>query len=138
MKRLLYVLPFLMMACGTPKPATMVKSDMRDKDEVFVDDLMAKLTLADKVGEMTQLSIDVLCVGSPYNLDKPHTFDEAKLQNILVDLKVGSILNCGGHAYPREKWHDIISTIQDYAVNKKDQLQSATSHKDFAILEKYF
>jgi len=120
MKRLLYVIPLMILACGTPKPTASVKSEVLDRDEVFVNELMGKLTLADKVGEMTQLSIDVLCIGSPYNLTEPHTFDEAKLKHVLIEQKVGSILNCGGHAYPREKWHEIISTIQDYAVNKKE------------------
>ncbi|MGB1217962.1 MAG: beta-glucosidase, partial [Saprospiraceae bacterium] len=71
-----------------------IKSGMDEK----ITKIMSKMTLADKVGEMTQLSIDVLSVGSPYNLKEPHELDPKKLQEILVDYKVGSILNCGGHA----------------------------------------
>ncbi len=84
----------------------------------FVKDLMSKMTLADKVGEMTQLSVDVISVGDPYNLKEPHTLDVAKLKNILVDLRVGSILNCGGHAYTKEHWNAIIDTMQSYAKQK--------------------
>lgn len=82
--------------------------------------LMSKMTLTDKVGEMTQLSIDVLSVGEPYNLKKPHEFDEAKLRKVLVDLKVGSILNVGGHAYTLDHWHKVIKTIQDIATKEKE------------------
>ena len=84
----------------------------------FVKDLMSKMTIADKVGEMTQLSVDVISVGDPYNLKEPHTLDAAKLKNILVDLRVGSILNCGGHAYTKEHWNAIIDTMQSYAKQK--------------------
>ncbi len=88
--------------------------------DLEISKIMSKMTLEDKVGEMTQLSIDVLSVGQPYNLKEPHELDPKKLQEILVDYKVGSILNCGGHAYTKEHWYDIISTIQDYAMNKKE------------------
>lgn len=84
-----------------------------------VADLMAKLTLEDKVGEMTQLSIDMVSKGSPYNLDEPHQLVDEKLKKVLVDLKVGSILNVGGHAYTREHWEKIISKIQKIATQEK-------------------
>lgn len=85
-------------------------------------ELLKTLTLDDKVGEMTQLAIDVLAVGEPYNLQEPFTFDTAKLQKVLVDLRVGSILNVSGHAYPRELWQHIITTIQDYAARKPSKI----------------
>jgi len=81
--------------------------------------LLHKMTIEDKVGEMTQLSIDVLSVGDPYNLKVPHELDEEKMRKVLVDLKVGSILNIGGYAYSREYWHEIISKIQHLATQEK-------------------
>lgn len=84
-----------------------------------VKSILSKMTLEDKVGEMTQLSIDAISVGAPYNLKEPHELDAKKLQEILVEYKVGSILNVGGHSYSKEHWYEIISTIQDYATNKK-------------------
>ena len=116
----LYSLILVLWACNTTQDTTMVKSDVLDKDEQFVESLMAKMSLEDKVGEMTQLAIDMLSVGAPYSLQEPHTFDEGKLQQVLVDLKVGSILNCGGHAYTRDQWKKILTTVQDYATNKKE------------------
>ena len=86
----------------------------------LVEEKLASLSLEDKVGEMTQLAIDVLMEGQPYGVPEPQNFDPEKLQNILVDLKVGSILNVAGHAWSRDKWKEVISTIQDYAMNKKD------------------
>ena len=80
--------------------------------------LLKKLTLEDKVGEMTQLAIDVLAVGQPYNLKEPITLDENRLKKILVDLRVGSILNVSGHAYTRDDWKKIITSIQAVAKQK--------------------
>jgi beta-glucosidase len=85
-----------------------------------VKDLMSKLTLEDKVGEMTQLSIDVISKGSPFNLSEPHTLDTEKLKKVIVDLRVGSIMNVGGHAYDREHWEQIITKVQKMAMEEKE------------------
>lgn len=84
----------------------------------FVDSVLGTLTLEDKAGEMTQLTLDMICHGEPYKLENPHRIDTAKLRQVIVDLKVGSILNCGGHAYPPARWHAFISTIQGAAAMK--------------------
>ena len=96
-----------------------IEKNQELSNDDFIEKLISKMTIEDKIGEMTQLSIDVLSVGDPYNLKEPHEFDPVKLQNILVEHKVGSILNCGGHAYSKEHWNEIHTVIQDYAVNKK-------------------
>ncbi len=93
------------------------KKEMEIKQKVAKT--MAKMTLQDKVGEMTQLTIDMVCIGQPFNLEEPHRIDEAKLKHALVDLRVGSILNCGGHAYTREHWHKLIGRIQEVAMKEK-------------------
>ena len=91
-----------------------------DELDIKVSELMATMSLSDKVGEMTQLALDAISKGTPYNIPDPHTLDPAKLQKVLVDLKVGSILNASGHALTRDQWEVIITTIQDYAMNKKE------------------
>lgn len=85
-----------------------------------VEEILAKMDLTDKCGEMTQLSLDMLSVGQPYNLKDPHELDPKKLQEVLVDLRVGSILNIGAYEFTMEEWRSVITTIQDYAVNKKE------------------
>lgn len=84
-----------------------------------VDSVMQNMTLTDKVGEMTQLSIDMISKGQPYNLEEPHSLSDEKLREVLVENRVGSILNVGGHAYTREHWQEIIRQIQDIAMNEK-------------------
>jgi beta-glucosidase len=88
----------------------------------FVDSVLETLSLADKAGEMTQLTLDMVCVGKPYHIEEPHRIDTAKLQRAIVDLRVGSILNCAGHAYTPAQWHDFIGTIQTAAATKESGL----------------
>ena len=75
---------------GCKAPESAGENDAR---EAFVDSVLTTLTLEDKVGEMTQLTLDMLLVGETYASVEPHTLDTAEMRRILVDLRVGSILN---------------------------------------------
>ena len=119
---LLITLPFLLAMCSKSVVSVPVMEEKTEmiKEKSWVEEKLSTLSLEDKIGEMTQLSLDLLAVGQPYNLQEPFTFDPEKLENILVDKKVGSILNCGMHANDRETWKTIITTIQEYAMEKKE------------------
>jgi len=118
---LLMWMPFGQSACSHEAKAA--KSAVpQSKIDIKVEALLKTLSVKDKVGEMTQLSIDMISIGNPYNLAEPHQLDVNRLQNVLVDLRVGSILNCGGHEYTREHWHKIIGTIQEYAAKKDSKI----------------
>lgn len=84
-----------------------------------VDSVMQTMSLTDKVGEMTQLAIDMVSVGQPYSPEEPHQLSEEKLKNVLLENRVGSILNVAGHAYSLDHWHEIIRRLQDIAMNEK-------------------
>jgi beta-glucosidase len=75
--------------------------------------LIAKMTLPEKAGQMTQLSVDVLAIGEPYNLKVPMTFDAKKMDDVLVKNHIGSILNVGTTAHTPQVWQQIIKQIQD-------------------------
>lgn len=91
----------------------------RDQIETaFVDSILTTLTVQDKVGEMTQLTLGAIAVGSPYDLVEPQQLDTAKVRRVLMDYRVGSILNCGNHEHSPEKWHEFISGIQAAALSK--------------------
>lgn len=98
------------------------EASQSDARAAFVDSVLSTLTLEDKAGEMTQLTLDMVCVGKPYHIEEPHRIDTAKLRKAIVDLRVGSILNCGGHAYPPSQWHDFIGTIQSAAAAKPSEI----------------
>ncbi|MFM9983877.1 MAG: glycoside hydrolase family 3 N-terminal domain-containing protein [Flavobacteriales bacterium] len=99
-------------ACSSSKPVTNSTSGNE------IEALIQSMTIEEKVGQMTQLNLDVVCEGEVYNLVEPHHLDMVKLRKALVQYHVGSILNCGGHAYPREQWHELISGIQKIATTE--------------------
>ena len=81
--------------------------------EKRIDALLSKMTLEEKVGQMTQVTLDVvLNTGDPKD---PVKLDPAKLKEALVTYHVGSILNTAGHALSREKWKELITGIEQEA-----------------------
>ncbi len=96
-----------------PKKNTPPENDHNDAD---IEALLESMSLTEKIGQMTQLTLDMVSVGEPYNLEVPHRLSEEKLDSVINILKVGSILNCGGHTYPREYWLSTINTIQEKAL----------------------
>jgi beta-glucosidase len=82
-----------------------------------VDAMIAGMTLEEKVGQMTEVTLDVVSQTGAAT----HQLDEAKLNEAITKYHVGSILNVSGTAYSREHWHDIVSTIQTAAA--KDRLK---------------
>ena len=109
----------LLSGCSrTPEDSEQAEQAMTTKDP-WVEEVLASMSLEDKVGEMTQLTLDMILEGPPYGAIEPHHIDTALLRKVIVDLRVGSILNCGGHTYPREFWHSTIKSIQDMAMETK-------------------
>jgi beta-glucosidase len=88
-------------------------------DKQKVDALLKQMTLEEKVGQMTQVTIAVITKGGWGNQDG--VLDPAALKKAIIDYKVGSVLNVVGHAFSVETWHTIITQIQDEA--KKSRLK---------------
>ncbi|MFK7775676.1 MAG: glycoside hydrolase family 3 N-terminal domain-containing protein [Saprospiraceae bacterium] len=85
----------------------------------FVNTLLQKMTIEEKVGQMTQVTLDVVLKGNVYKPSKPFAFDEKKLVDVLLSKHVGSILNVpSSEALTRQQWHYVVSTIQEKAMNK--------------------
>ncbi|MEN9847778.1 MAG: hypothetical protein RL368_518, partial [Pseudomonadota bacterium] len=84
-----------------------------------VENLLAQMSLTEKIGQMTQVTLNVVSVGAlPYDMKEPHELDEARLKNALVNYGVGSIFNVGDHAFSREHWREIIEKIQQVATTQ--------------------
>lgn len=92
--------------------------DVASRQRIFIDSLMSEMSLEDKVGEMTQLTLGALAVGTPYDLNEPQQLDEEKMRSAFETYRVGSVLNCGNHAHTPEKWHEFIVGIQTAAASK--------------------
>ena len=80
-----------------------------------VDALIAKMTLEEKVGQMTEVTSDVVSTTT----NDVHKIDDEKLKEAILKYHVGSILNVSGHAYDRQHWFDVISTIQKEAAQDR-------------------
>ncbi|HEY0431825.1 MAG TPA: glycoside hydrolase family 3 N-terminal domain-containing protein, partial [Pyrinomonadaceae bacterium] len=106
-----------------------VTTDINDSDEFFqnavrpgperdnsqkIEALLKRMTLEEKVGQMTQLTLGMIVSGQ----DQKIQIDPAKLEKAIVRYGVGSILNVSDQALTPDKWHDTIKQIQDAATKK--------------------
>lgn len=80
-----------------------------------VEALLRRMTLEEKVGQMTQLEIGMVTAGS----DQSIRIDQAKLDKAVVKYGVGSVLNVAGQALTAQHWHDIIGQIQRTAARTR-------------------
>ena len=78
--------------------------------EQKVEKTLKGMTLEEKIGQMTQLSLEVL--GKRGTQEDSFVFDEAKIDTAIYKYKIGSILNVPGVAVKPEKWFEIISQVQ--------------------------
>ena len=80
-----------------------------------VDSLIAKMTLEEKVGQMTEVTSDVVSTTT----NGVHQIDADKIKEAILKYHVGSILNVSGHAYDRKHWYEVISAIQAEAAQDR-------------------
>jgi beta-glucosidase len=78
-----------------------------------VNELLKKMTLEEKVGQMTQVTLAVIAKNGWGNQDG--ALDPALLKKAVIDYKVGSILNTTAHAFTPETWRSMMTQIQDEA-----------------------
>ena len=107
-----------------------VTADVIDSDEFFqtainsagaerdnsqkIEALLKRMTIEEKVGQMTQLAIGMISKGR----DQDIQIDPDKLDKAIVRYGVGSILNVSEQALTPDKWHDTIRQIQEAATKK--------------------
>ena len=112
----LVILNFQSFGKETPKEQ-LEKSNVKSSDSL-IDNLIKKMSIEQKVGQMTQINIDVISKGKIYNLEVPHQIDSAKLDIAINKYFVGSILNAAGYPFSRDHWKNIITTIQTKALSE--------------------
>lgn len=84
--------------------------------EARIEKLLNKMTLEEKIGQMCEITVDVIT-----DLTSPDVFklSEAKLDTIIGKYKVGSILNVPlGIAQKKEVWANMIRKIQDKSMRE--------------------
>ncbi|MEO8073316.1 MAG: glycoside hydrolase family 3 N-terminal domain-containing protein [Acidobacteriota bacterium] len=77
--------------------------------------LLKQMTLEEKVGQMTQLTMGMFVEGR----DQDVKIDEAKLDKAINKYGVGSFLNVNDQALTVDKWHELIGRIQDVSMKTR-------------------
>jgi len=85
-----------------------------------IDSILKGMTLDEKIGQMTQLTLDVVGKGtSVYDSKIPFEFDQAMLDTVMHKYKVGSILNTPSNTpLTPQEWESIIKQLQGIAIQE--------------------
>lgn len=95
-------------------PMLTVSYAAKDSIEKDIDVMIASLSVEEKVGQMTQIDLNIVVKGGYSNTDG--TLDTVKLREAVQKWKVGSILNVVNYAYDLPTWHGLIRQIQVMAL----------------------
>ena len=98
----------------------LVTTSLKGQDKI--DLLIQKMSVEQKVGQMTQINLGFLSSSIDQHDGKVKQIDNEKLENAILKYHVGSILNTAGTAYSVEKWHKILSQIQDIAMRTEHKI----------------
>lgn len=95
------------------------KAASKDAVDAKIDALLAKMSIEEKVGQMTQVNINMILKNGYGNTDTQ--IDPEALKKVVVDYKVGSILNAL-YGYDVDSWHRIITQIMDECKNSPNKI----------------
>ncbi len=89
-----------------------------DNTEKRIEELLSKMTLEEKVGQMINIGLPAILEGDIYYALRDTAFiDTAKLAMYVGRYGVGAIHNTPGYPPDKYEWYRIIKQIQDYAVS---------------------
>ncbi|WP_343909457.1 glycoside hydrolase family 3 N-terminal domain-containing protein [Aquimarina litoralis] len=99
------------------------KPSMNTEIDKKVASLLSEMTLEEKVGQMTQITLDVVTKGdNQYSSALPYELDSALVRKAIHTYKVGSILNTPGIPLSRQDWYKTIKIFQDEAAKTPRQI----------------
>ncbi len=118
LKKHLLLLVILATFVGFYGCQTKTQSMDMDATNQRVNEILARLTLEQKVGQMTQLTLGALTVGKTYDKTTlPIRLDPTKLDSALSIYQIGSVLNTvNNQAQTRQQWNEIIDQLQEMAM----------------------
>jgi beta-glucosidase len=98
-----------------------IKTPKQAETANHVSQLLAQMTLEEKVGQMVQIDFSVL--GFPDDPQKSHALDSVRLENALNHYHIGSVLNAPvtpqNQAQSVAAWHAITQAIQQAAAKTR-------------------
>lgn len=120
MKKLIYpLLGLIMTACGGGNDKGSDKSPAIPRDAAIegkVQEILSKMSIEDKVGQMCEVTMDLVLYDSLVNGQVE--VDPAKVDSIFNKYRVGSVLNVPmGFAQTPDTWYKVISTLQKASID---------------------
>tara|TARA_B100001287_G_scaffold221018_1_gene190119 strand:+ start:1986 stop:4322 length:2337 start_codon:yes stop_codon:yes gene_type:complete len=87
--------------------------------DVSVDSILSKMTLEEKVGQMTQVNLTVIAKGpNKWSSSFPMEIDIERAKKAIVEYNIGSVLNTiNNTAQTPEDWFSVIKSIQSFAMD---------------------
>ena len=87
------------------------------------EDILSKMTLEEKVGQMGQITLDVIGNGNDvFTSNVPFEINKDRLDKAINKYHIGSVLNTtNNYALPPKQWNEIIKQIQETAINSSNQ-----------------
>lgn len=103
-------------------PALYLPAAAQDAIDDTISLMLIEMSLEEKVGQMTQLTLGALSSGeaTAKNPDA-HQLDAEKLRHAIVEKHVGSIINVHGVAFTGKHWQKLLTEIQDLATKQTKQ-----------------
>ncbi len=83
----------------------------------FLKNLISKMTLEEKVGQMTQLAIQAVSV-QPRDENGKLIIKEDKLREAIIKYHISSLIDAGGAVNSLEEWHKLLTLIQDISLKE--------------------
>lgn len=91
--------------------------DSGQQIDAKINELISRMTVEEKVGQMTQLTIEEVAAqrGSEYT---PFKLNRKRLEDLIVNHHIGSMLNVYDAALSLDNWRELITLVQDIATRK--------------------
>lgn len=107
----------VLLFCGLSLFSNKLFSQKKSPSEIKIDELIKKMTIEEKVGQMAQITLDVL--GLKEGSD-PFVLDNNKVQDAIVKYKLGSVLNTSNNkAMSTSAWNEVVKNLQSQTSNTK-------------------
>ncbi|SFB82705.1 beta-glucosidase [Flexibacter flexilis DSM 6793] len=92
----------------------------QNAQDAQIEKLISQMTLQEKVGQMAQITLDVIGKGKDrYSSFEPLALDTAELNKAILKYHVGSVLNTANNrARTPQVWHELINQMQAVATKK--------------------
>lgn len=117
MKKILMVLTIVALFILTSAFKPTNQKQTSDQLDQRVKELLSKMTSEEKVGQMTQVTIQAVSK-TQGTKDQKHEIDNEELEEAIKKYHIGSILNVYDVAHTIEYWHEIINKIQNIATKE--------------------